>query len=384
MIDRCYVVISSFEINRFRAIKQCKIDGLSKINIFMGRNNSGKSSILEALYLASAAFNMLDPLSRKQNKIGYLLNRRCDRNLSWDRGRQALWHRYETEYPIEITIKPKKHRKLKIVLTDSHVHPLIRIPFTSNVQRFFLSKYGMKTMEARRWNRVCFHHSILYAQSREQSRTPHDIEKLLGEITGDFPETKLYLQNMTFVDTNLIHQMEKVEKSLWNELLKKRLDKLVTNVLRKGYEVDVEDLTYVPYGDIFQLAVKLPKTTMRADDLGDGARYSMVILMIAALAKATAILIEEPENHQHPGGLAKSLEMLLDLIKRNNIQLFASTHSIEFSKMIGKIAEEKNIELLTFFIERDKEGKIEARKVNPQDADNLRKMGLDIRFLDTI
>jgi len=49
----------------------------------MGRNNSGKSSILEALYLASAAFKFQDSLNRADNKIEYLLNRQCERGLKW-------------------------------------------------------------------------------------------------------------------------------------------------------------------------------------------------------------------------------------------------------------------------------------------------------------
>jgi len=42
-------------------------------------------------------------------------------------------------------------------------------------------------------------------------------------------------------------------------------------VLRSGYDVNVEDLTYTTYdGKALQLAVKLPKTTIRVDDLGYG------------------------------------------------------------------------------------------------------------------
>ena len=349
----------------------------------MGRNNSGKSSILEALYLTSVAFNFEDPLNRGANKLDYLLNRRCDRGLRWrGKDKEILWYGYDSTHPIEIEIQPEKNRKFKIELFNWHPHPLIDIPNISSVQRFYIEQLNIAS--PRDFPHACFIESSVVHRRGSRDIGRKAVQKLLDEITSDFVATQHFMENMMFIDTNLIHKMEKVERNLWNDLLKKRLDKLVTNVLRKGYEVDVEDLTYMPYGDIYQLAVKLPETTTRADDLGDGARYSMVLLMVAALAKATAILIEEPENHQHPGGLAKSMEMLLDLIKKNNVQLFASTHSREFSILIEQIAKEKNIDLITFFIERDKNGNIEARKVKPKDADNLRKMGLDPRFLDII
>jgi AAA15 family ATPase/GTPase len=92
--------------------------------------------------------------------------------------------------------------------------------------------------------------------------------------------------------------------------------------------------------------------------------------------------MEEPENHQHPSGLAKSLEMLLNIAKTNKTQLFITTHSLEFIKLLEKIAEEMRIDVKTFFIERDKTGRIDSRVVTSKDSEYLAKMGLDVRFLD--
>ncbi|MCJ7633122.1 AAA family ATPase, partial [Candidatus Bathyarchaeota archaeon] len=107
-------------------------------------------------------------------------------------------------------------------------------------------------------------------------------------------------------------------------------------------------------------------------------------IMVAAIARNTAILIEEPESHQHPGGLVKSLEALLDLAKRNNVQIFATTHSLEFIKFVEKIAEERKLDMSTFFIEMDEKGRIESRTITSEDSQYLTKMGLDIRFLDVV
>ncbi len=43
--------INSVKINRFRGIKKLNIENLSKINILVGDNNSGKTSVLEAIQL---------------------------------------------------------------------------------------------------------------------------------------------------------------------------------------------------------------------------------------------------------------------------------------------------------------------------------------------
>ena len=165
-------------------------------------------------------------------------------------------------------------------------------------------------------------------------------------------------------------------------MLRDRSDKLVVEVLRRGYGVPVEDLTYAPFGRAIQLVAKLPHTSVRVDDLGDGARYALV--MAATLARNTMLLVEEPESHQHPGGLAKTLEMLLSLARKNKTQLFMTTHSLELVRLVEAIGRELGISLATFFLERSDDGLVSARQVEAGGRKLLAELGLDVRFLDAI
>lgn len=387
-------MISGFKISRFRGITECEIAGLKNINILVGRNNQGKSSILEALYLASATFLNTDPFMRQDSKIAYLLNRRSDRGLTWETGRQILWYGYATQQPIEIEVQYREHMDsqahqeratdLKVEVAYSHRDPFIVIPRTSLPEDTLRSFFGQGRGRPPDFLRANLRESTLHFKDGALGLGQPALSQLLETACPNFHQIKAYMEGMMFIDANLMHDMQKVEKTLWTDLLKERWDKLVTEVLRDGYQIGVEDLTYMPMGDVYQLAAKLSKTTVRVDDLGDGARYSMIWIMIATIARNTAILIEEPESHQHPGGLVKSLEALLNLTKRNNVQIFATTHSLEFIKFIEKIAEERNLSMATFFIEMDEKGRIESRTITSKDSQYLTKMGLDIRFLDVV
>lgn len=46
--------ISTLGIEGFRALRQLKIEGLGRVNLLTGRNNTGKSSVLEALRILAA------------------------------------------------------------------------------------------------------------------------------------------------------------------------------------------------------------------------------------------------------------------------------------------------------------------------------------------
>ena len=54
-------MIESIKIDNFRGIHRCKIEGLSQVNLFFGKNNCGKSSLLESLFLVCGQSNPLLP-----------------------------------------------------------------------------------------------------------------------------------------------------------------------------------------------------------------------------------------------------------------------------------------------------------------------------------
>ena len=76
--------------------------------------------------------------------------------------------------------------------------------------------------------------------------------------------------------------------------------------------------------------------------------------------------------------------MLIKLVKRNKLQVFISTHSLELVRLLHAISNEENVDMAIFFLERSKDGIVNIRHVPLQDLDALIKMGLDPRFLDII
>ena len=51
------------KIDKFRGISHAEISGFKQINLFFGKNNCGKSSLLEAIFLVCGQSNPLLPLN---------------------------------------------------------------------------------------------------------------------------------------------------------------------------------------------------------------------------------------------------------------------------------------------------------------------------------
>src|SRR5262249_16603203 len=56
------LVLNSLEIQRFRCFRELKIERLGRVNLIVGKNNVGKSTLLEALRLFARPASLVDLL----------------------------------------------------------------------------------------------------------------------------------------------------------------------------------------------------------------------------------------------------------------------------------------------------------------------------------
>jgi energy-coupling factor transporter ATP-binding protein EcfA2 len=363
-------MIESLRIRNLRGIRECSINGLTDVNVLVGRNGAGKSTVLEAIYLASSWAESHDQLGR--DKVYYVVTRRALRG-NWD----ALWFAKNVEEDIEITIdfKPSGRLRFKVLysipIKQQPVSPVLLELTQEVIEPWTLRKYGLAelpvyySLEANTlWDPKVKVYSAL---------TPEDKGYLLSKL-GNAVE---FLRGVVFIDGRL--SVTDVELKVWPKLLDKRLDKRIVELLREEYEPNMEGITFKPTGEGgFVLALTLPNTTIEVDTLGDGARTALILASLMALAKNTAALMEDPEIHQHPGGLVTLMRFALKLAKDRSLQLFISTHSVELVNIVRRLCEELGLGFRVFFMERDySSGVVDVRVLESLDVDVLQKIGLD-------
>lgn len=89
-------MITEVKIQNFRGVEKCEISDLSLINFFTGKNNSGKSTILDAIFIAS------------KEPLGFLpfpeiLRKRAYREV----GASELFFAYDANRKVGISLKSK-------------------------------------------------------------------------------------------------------------------------------------------------------------------------------------------------------------------------------------------------------------------------------------
>jgi predicted ATPase len=363
-------MIESLHIRNLRGVRECSINGLTDVNVLVGRNGVGKSTVLEAIYLASSWAELHDHLGR--DKVDYVVARRASRR-NWD----ALWFAKNVEEEIEITLDFKPLGTLRFKITYSNPASPVLLELTREIASELLEKYRLTEPlyydlhQNKLWN----------PKTGEYSPAIPEVRDYLLSKLGAVVE---FLRGVMFIDSRL--SVSDVELKIWSRLLDRRLDKKVVELIREEYEPNVEGVTFKPTreGGIV-LALTLANTTVEVDALGDGARMAIMLASTLALASNTAILIEDPEVHQHPGGLATLMRFALKLAKDRGLQLFISTHSVELVNIVRRLCEELGLGFRVFFMERDySSGVVDVRVLEGFDVETLQKIGLDPRMLYVI
>jgi len=331
-------MIDAISITNFRGIKETKIEGLGRINLFIGKNNSGKSSILEALCFAKVPFKPVDEIGRTVMK--QLLNRRVQRMKV---SLEEFVYNYDMTNKISLVFTfGTEEIPLQITCNERWIDYVVKHPDAKKAAILSIRNWPesddseVKSMMGEGVSDKA-KNVVDFMKTRAGSYLGlPGVKRVFEKFLGDNLQNLLYLSNIELIDDNFTNSLAQFERDFWDRLLEGRTDKELTSILNNIYETGIEHFTFTPYHidkqrrreqDRFKLFSVLPELALHIDDYGDGFRYAFSILAAAKLFTNRALLIEEIESHQHPGSLRKLIDTIIEIAFENELQLFITTHN---------------------------------------------------------
>ena len=91
-------MFKSLKIENFRGFEKFEIDGFKQVNLFVGENNCGKTSLLEALFVSVSPENL--NLPAKVNQIRNIPANTSGLNDFFS----YLFYKFEFSKPIQFTL----------------------------------------------------------------------------------------------------------------------------------------------------------------------------------------------------------------------------------------------------------------------------------------
>lgn len=313
-------MIKNAEIHNFRGIRQTVINDFSRINVFFGKNNCGKSSLLEALFLVTGISNPILPITIN-NLRGYIRTKREDLATDF----------YNQDISIPILLKSEldtEIREVEISLIQSNSKKVNLAELAGGSNTIAGSFYGIKHEFRLNGNR---YHSELVIPEDTESQAKVNVdnrysERILSEyIPSNYPLID-YSQHLEQLFKN--KQEDKVLKTL------RQIDKRIVGITIVGKQLMVDT------GDNRRYPINM---------MGDGMRKIVSLLANLYDRKSGILLIDEVDNGFHFSAMPILWKAIIDAAVTNEIQVFATTHNIDSLKGLNQACGEMNFEEISLY-----------------------------------
>ncbi len=329
----------SLSIEKYKVFKNFKIDKLNRINIFAGFNNTGKTTLLEAIYLLTkqnniGAFFELVKLKNKLSKLntqylnGYFLD-------------EIKVSGYFNEVEIEIELQKFEARDI------------------DKKDDYLASYKSTSTIDGEKLDNI-----IHTFESSPLIRYVDKIEILCNSIFKS-----LYFYN----------QQEIINTHSKNVELK--VFDMVVDFINKNIDSNINDIDLTEKNDIKRFLVDskvFPEKSVDITSYGEGLQRIFEIALSFAYCKNGVILIDELETAIHYSLLVDFTKFIQELAVKFNVQVFITSHSKE---CIGAFVENEvhNEDINFYTMVRDLEDKIQIITYDGDSLLNKLEQNLEVR-----
>lgn len=360
--------IESFQLSDYRGIKKLELNNLGAVNVFVGDNNVGKTSGLEAIQLLCAP-----------NKYSL----------------------------VQLARQREKYRAgLSVGLVDSLCY-LFNMGSENNKCLEFLlggnvcgesgevAIYGERGMQLLDISKFQF--SLSERQSKEKMKA---VDTFYGQIECSFSRYQQDGFGVAEFEINDYSRMY-IGKAGPNELLKNRtvltFDHIIENafeeliksskvkdkavqLLREEFDENIKDLRIIGNGTGYVPMIEVVSGEYVPLSLyGDGMKKALTMLNAIVSTENGVVLVDEFETALHTSAMEKVFSFVLEAANKSEVQLFLTTHSLEAVDKLLECAGE-HVDMLRIIRLRKKNEKVFSHVMCGREAlENRRAYDMEIR-----
>ena len=341
------LILDSLEIRNFRAFRHLQIERLGRVNLITGRNNVGKSCLLEALNLYASGGS---PLAI----------------------RSLLMARDEIEISDEAeSIKYLFHGRTEI----GQASEFISIGPVSPAENILT--IAAQLVSARSLENGSLASCFISARRNEQTLYGIDLIDLLHSQT--IPKSQPNSIPVYHVPPDGMKTPE--IQRLWDSVALSSREEDVLNALRLiAPQICRVNLVGEQKGQgrIPMISLEDSDQRLSLKSLGDGVNRLFGIALALVNAKDGFLLLDEVENGIHYSALAEVWDFIFEVASRLNVQVFATTHGWDCIRGFQQSAKLRQDEGILIRL-REKKGNVETIVVDENELEVAVNSKIEVR-----
>jgi AAA15 family ATPase/GTPase len=321
-------MIEDIEINNFRCFDRLKVSGCKRINLISGKNNVGKTALLEAIFLNSTP---------TKDTIFLMGEWRRESGSFLDVLPAKRWNNFFFQQDItsscSIEVRLSDRSKLVQISIDRDYEQLLE---TDNRLRKYLDdRYSDNSVDGKSDNDI--NPYILLIEVKINSGEAHRtrIVSISYQITDGKDINYLdRVQSSSFIPSSL----KSSSVSLTKEFDRARLNEREGEVI-KAFQIIDSSIIAVESFSIPEPTIYLKRQGEKRLPLslfGDAMNRIVDIILKIINNQDSVLLIDEIENGIHHSNQIAFWEFLYRLAEQLNVQIFATTHSLEMTEAFIK------------------------------------------------
>ncbi|MBG1239932.1 AAA family ATPase [Nostoc sp. NZL] len=343
-------MLKTIKIENFRSFQYFELQQLGRVNLLVGKNNIGKTSILEAIQLLCSR-NNLEPLRQTMtNRSEYFFDdERSERRLrlgqSQDLDVRHLFYGHEIELG----------SKFSITGTNSNIQEELIV---SIEERKISSKEPLNSSAEFLYDEVPdalreLDFNIKWNYGREEKPWRLPLSANGGLPVEDYPrqlrrEPKNSSPKIQFITSSSLGTEKMIE--LFDQIVLTPEEKLVEQALHRidskiqriapvssrksRYSLDSRGGFFVLLSDSNQ---RVPIGSM-----GDGIWRILGLALAIVCAKDGYLFVDEIDTGLHFTAMSDMWKLIWETAKRLNVQVFATTHNSDCWTSLASIAEQED------------------------------------------
>ena len=347
-------MLPSLGIRNYRNLKSLDIERLEQVNLISGKNNTGKTSLLEAvsLYATGGSIENIQQIlidrgeteNETEAEKSYVRTFDC-KSLFFERNNELeiqIGHFDSDKTKLSVRLTVLIESKEKSINPDTGEYTEVKRTIIPGKEKTVISG---ETLDASVGVGLVITHN---GEDEILTSTEEKIKFSLGELGG------LFSSKLEFIKTYFMsHDRNSL---LWDRIALTDKENYVTDALRI-IEPTADKFTFIGSRTVHRKPIiKLSdlKQPVPLQSLGEGMNRILTIILALVNASDGYLLIDEFENGLHYTVQEDLWKMIFKLAKELNVQVFATTHSDDCIHAFASVlnSEENQSEGQYFRLER--------------------------------
>ena len=302
-------MFSSLKIENYKTVKFLSIDNLAKINLFFGRNNCGKTTLLEAIFLLSGLSN--PELFRRCNSF---------RSFNHITDLSYFFHNLNVD------------NSIKIISTGD-------IGYYNRTSQIDYAKLEKKVIQSNSISNNQINNSgefsMLSISGAVDGKKINSSFSLQFLKNGEKNEIKIPRNYQEKINCNYLAPSIAFETipNMVRKIMEEKNEAIVISAL-KTFDSRIKDFVLVNNDVMVDVGFN---KRIPINMLGDGVRKLFTLVLAIYNSLNGILIIDEIDNGLHFSSMKALWNVILKVSNQFNTQLFITTHNIDSLKGMKKV-----------------------------------------------